>query len=106
MSEDQSHQLQTGLAKLRMHRVAVIDFFNDEPIDVYLYLRDRFESAADCSRDTVFQFLFRSHYRLDNAGLSVIFKAAYFGLLEKNRGVENVDLECICPTLISPRNSA
>jgi hypothetical protein len=99
MSKDQSHQIQMVLAKLRKYRQAVIAILDDEPIDVYLFLRDRFEAVCDCRGDRVFQFLFRSFYRLDNAGLSDDFKTAYFSLLQMNREAENVDLAAICREL-------
>jgi hypothetical protein len=35
----------------------------------------------------VFQFTFRSFYRLDNAGLTPEFKSKYFALLEESRKV-------------------
>ncbi len=51
-------------------------------IHVYLFLADRFV-ATDIENDHVFQLLFRSYYRLDTAGLTPEFKAAYFRLMAK-----------------------
>jgi len=51
-----------------------------ESIDVYLYLKKEFEKG-DVKNNLVFQFVFRSFYRLDNAGLSNKLKENFFELL-------------------------
>ena len=62
-----------------------------EPVDVYGFL------SAEFARGTVvgnyiFQFMYRSFYRLDSAGLSPEFKSKYFVLLEESRNLLEVDL--------------
>jgi len=99
MSTDQSHQIPTVSAQRRKHQQAALSFLDNEPIDVYLFLQNRFEATCDCRTDRVFQFLFRSYYRPDNAGLSDNFKIAYSSLLQMNRGAETVDMEGICREL-------
>lgn len=69
-----------------------------ESIDVYRFLSDRF-LQSNVSSDTIFQFVFRSFYRLDNAGLTDIFKTRYFELLEANRRNESIDLTSIVTEL-------
>jgi hypothetical protein len=61
-------------------------------LDVYDYLKTTF-NEPDVSKNYFFQFVFRSFYGLDSAGLSPNFKEAYFGLLQNNRGItiENAD---------------
>src|SRR5438105_3829464 len=95
--DNQQHR--AVLRTLKQYRGKVVDLLNDEPIDVYLFLQDRFDSSGDIRRDYVFQFVFRSCYRIDNAGLSDGFKNAYFDLLEMKRGSTNLDLKDICAEL-------
>lgn len=49
---------------------------NEESVAVYLWLSSH-------PHDDVWRFVYRSFYRLDNAGLSDKFKKKYFQLLEK-----------------------
>jgi len=51
-----------------------------ESVDVYLFLKDEYKKG-NIKDNTVFQFVFRSYYRLDNAGLTDEFKKRYFELL-------------------------
>ena len=51
-----------------------------ESVDVYLFLKDEYKKG-NIKDNTVFQFIFRSYYRLDNAGLTDEFKKRYFELL-------------------------
>lgn len=77
----------------------------DADIDVYLFLLDRLHTAhGKISTDHVFQFLFRSYYRLDNAGLSPEFKVAYFKIMEENFSAKNIDLRGICKDLYAYKN--
>lgn len=62
-----------------------------EPLEVYRFLRQRFEHS-DATRDSVFQFVFRSFYRVDNAGLTDAFKERYFQILEQTRHVADPDI--------------
>jgi hypothetical protein len=69
----------------------IISRIGREPLEVYRFLRKRFETE-NVARDALFQFVFRSFYRLDNAGLTAPFKTRYFELLEENRRVFEPDL--------------
>lgn len=77
---------------------SIVHAIGRESIDVYRFLSNRFR-RNNVSSDTVFQFVFRSFYRLDNAGLTGTFKTRYFELLEAHRGEENIDLTSIVAQL-------
>lgn len=66
-----------------------------ESFDVYLFLNEEFKNSEDISKNYLFQFIFRSFYRLDNAGLSTEFKYRYFELLQEYRN-KPIDLKKIC----------
>lgn len=65
------------------------DIFNEikqESIDVYIFLLEQY-NEGNILNNYLFQFIFRSYYRLDNAGLSPNQKEVFFKLLnnkEKN----------------------
>lgn len=72
----------------------IISGISRESIDVYLWLKDEY-GKGNIIDNTVFQFVFRSYYRLDSAGLSDEQKAVYFKLLAK----KEIDLEKILNNL-------
>lgn len=53
-----------------------------ESIAVYLFLKNEY-AKDDIGNNTVFQFVFRSYYSLDGAGLSSKWKKHFFELLEQ-----------------------
>jgi len=60
---------------------------------VYLFIKKEYEKGS-IKNNKVFQFIFRSFYRLDNAGLSNELKDHYFKLLSnKNIKLEKILLE-------------
>ncbi|MDP2668486.1 MAG: hypothetical protein Q8P07_01480 [bacterium] len=64
-----------------------------ESIDVYLWLRNEFKKG-NILENTVFQFVFRSYYLLDSAGLGEKVKKRYFELLaDKQTDLEKVLVE-------------
>lgn len=69
-----------------------------ESIDVYCFLQAEFKKGHS-SINYLFQFVYRSFYRLDNAGLSKDFKGKYFELLEKNRHLDNYDYRGVATAL-------
>jgi hypothetical protein len=71
---------------------------NQESIDVYKFLQAEF-SKGDVTKNHLFQFVYRSFYRLDNAGLTPEFKMRYFELMEKSRSSENINPEPILKEL-------
>lgn len=70
---------------------AIIANIEAESLDVYLFLKQEYD-RSDIRENRVFQFLFRSFYRLDSAGLTPDFKQAFFKALEEKRGQKEVDL--------------
>ena len=46
----------------------ILSNINDESISVYLFLKNEYKKGR-VKENALFQFVFRSFYRLDNAGL-------------------------------------
>ena len=69
-----------------------------EAVDVYAFLCDEF-ARGSVVENLVFQFTYRSFYRLDTAGLRPEFKSRYFTLLEKSRALPKVDLRGLAKEL-------
>lgn len=69
-----------------------------EAVDVYRYLVRTFD-AGPILGDRLFQFTYRSYYRMDLAGLTRDFKTTYFALLEQSRGRANIDLRTLATDL-------
>lgn len=82
------------------NQAAVLGNLKLESLAVYEFLQSRYGQAPDVSQDSVFQFVFRSFYRLDNAGLSDSFKVHYFEIMqqERNSSVE-FDIARVCREL-------
>ena len=95
MTTPQSEVLDT-LLKFRDEAVSALD---RAAVPVYIFITERFAAANDISVDHVFQFVFRSYYRLDNARLGDAFKMAYFELLQQHRGGPRPDLHQLCEAL-------
>jgi hypothetical protein len=79
------------LSALAKNAEAIIDGVGSEAIDVYLFLFDEF-ARGSIGEHRLFQFVFRSYYQLDSAGLTDDFKATYFECMEEARGSAEVDL--------------
>jgi hypothetical protein len=73
------------LEKVLRLREQAADALDRHAVPVYLFLTERFDSTTDIRSDYLVQFLFRSYYRLDKAGLTDEFKEAYFELLQGQR---------------------
>ncbi len=91
------------LSALAKNAEAIIDGVGREAIDVYLFLFDEF-ARGSIREHWLFQFVFRSYYQLDSAGLTDDFKAAYFECMEEARGGAAVDLAGIVGRLRAIRN--
>ena len=91
------------LSALAKNAEAIIDGVGREAIDVYLFLFDEFVRGS-IREHWLFQFVFRSYYQLDSAGLTDDFKAAYFECMEEARGGAAVDLAGIVGRLRAIRN--
>jgi hypothetical protein len=82
------------LAALNENAQVTVDAIGREAVDVYLFLLDEFVRGP-VTQNCLFQFVYRSFYRLDNAGLTPEFKSAYFECMEDARGGLSVDLAAI-----------
>lgn len=72
------------LAQIETDAASIVDGIGAESVAVYVYLLNEFGSGP-VDTNLVFQFVFRSFYRLDNAGLAPDFKHEYFRLMERYR---------------------
>lgn len=70
---------------IKNNKVAVFNNLQKESIAVYSYLINKFQKTEDVSNNEVFKFIFRSFYRIDNAGLTLEFKNEYFKILQDYR---------------------
>lgn len=70
----------------------IIENIDHESVDVYNFLKKQF-SESNITENHLFQFVFRSFYRIDNAGLTPEFKTEYFKILEQNRNEKQFDFE-------------
>ena len=77
---------------------AVVERIERESVDVYLFLAAQFERGP-VHDNSLFQFVYRSFYRLDNAGLTPKFKKEYFQCMQDARGSSSVDVEAIARKL-------
>ena len=70
----------------------IIANINQESIDVYNFLKAQFNTSK-ADKNHLFQFVYRSFYRIDNAGLSPEFKEKYFELLQhyRNNNYQSID---------------
>lgn len=73
---------------------SIVAAVREEPVAVYAYLREQFVRGPVDS-NSVFQFVFRSFYRLDNAGLEPEFGKVYFQLMEQHRNSPEIPLKTI-----------
>lgn len=69
---------------------AIIKNIEQESIDVYNFLKKEFNNPK-AHENYLFQFVFRSFYRIDNAGLTPEFKKEFFNILEEYR--KDIDLD-------------
>jgi hypothetical protein len=79
---------------INRNAAAIIDNLEHESVEVHKYLMQRFIST-NAVEDLPFQFLYRSFYRLDNAGLTSEYKTAYFKILEEERRNKAPDIKAI-----------
>lgn len=67
------------VVELDKNKIKVFDKIGQESIDVYLFIEQQFKEPT-VSRP-VFEFVYRSFYRLDSAGLTDEWKNVYFDYL-------------------------
>jgi len=88
------NQTEELIEKIESNSVDVIDKIKEESIEVYNFLKDQFENS-NVEENYLFQFVYRSFYRLDNAGLTNDFKIEYFKILQKFRNNKVINSETI-----------
>jgi hypothetical protein len=76
----------------------IVEGVGRESVDVYLFLREEF-ARGPVIENFLFQFVYRSFYRIDNAGLTPEFKSAYFECLEQSRDALELDLGTVTKML-------
>jgi hypothetical protein len=94
---DVSHSV-SNLSEIEVSAERIVDLIGRESVDVYVFLSEMF-GGGSINENRVFQFVYRSFYGLDNAGLTPEFKSKYFALLEEARGLSHPDLRSIARTL-------
>ncbi len=85
------------------HSEAIVNNLEPESIAVYKYLKSEFH-RTNVAENLVFQFLYRSFYRIDNAGLSPHFKTEYFKILEEEKNRDAHDIATILRRLYDFKN--
>lgn len=76
------------------HSNEIIQNIEQESIDVYNFLQNEFHQS-NVTENYLFQFVFRSFYRMDNAGLTPEFKKEYFEILEQYRKENQFDFDVV-----------
>jgi hypothetical protein len=67
----------------------IFELLQKESIEVYKFLIANFRATENITQNEVFKFIFRSFYRLDNAGLTNEFKSEYFSIMQEYRSLNN-----------------
>jgi len=80
----------------------IVGNIQEESLSVYCFIHDQWNGSS-AVENKLFQFVFRSFYRLDNAGLTDEFKQKYFELLEAARN-QKPNIKDICKTLYDIEN--
>ena len=70
----------------------IIDNIDFESLETYNFIKSQFESSK-ATENYLFQFVYRSFYRLDIGGLTREFKTEYFRILEEFRDTKIFDYE-------------
>jgi hypothetical protein len=85
--------MESLINEIQANQVAILSKVDFESISVYLFLKDQYEKG-DIINNSLFQFVFRSYYRLDNAGLGDKIKKEYFKILaQKESSLERILLK-------------
>ena len=80
----------------------IISNLQEESLAVYCFINEQWKQGS-VVENKLFQFVFRSFYRIDNAGLTDEFKQKYFELLESARS-NRPDINGLCETLYNIEN--
>jgi hypothetical protein len=90
-------------SKIVHQQDVILEGIGQEAVDVYLFLTEHFAHGL-ITENNVFQFVYRSYYMLDGAGLMREFKKKYFELMEASRG-QLVDIRFLAETLYEMPNA-
>jgi len=89
--------------KINHNSESIIDNLDPESIVVYKFIQSEYKKG-NISKNHIFQFAFRSFYRLDNAGLTREFKKSYFSIFEETIKKENPNINETLLSLSNIRN--
>ncbi|ASF40867.1 hypothetical protein CEH05_17575 [Halobacillus halophilus] len=81
----------------------VVNKIPQEKLDVYLYLHREFQNTY-VPDDSLYQFIFRYFFRLDNPSLTNEFETSYFKLMEEQRKEERPNIVQITKSLYEIKN--
>ncbi|MCA0985502.1 hypothetical protein LCL89_15810 [Halobacillus yeomjeoni] len=81
----------------------VVNEIAQESVDVYVHLHNAFQDTY-LPDDTLYQFIFRHFFRLDNPSLTKEFEVEYFKLMEEQRGCERPNIVQITKKLYEVKN--
>lgn len=93
----------SDLSDIETNAEKIVRAIGREPVEVYRFLADEF-GRGSVSENYVFQFTYRSFYRLDSAGLTPEFKREYFESLEQARNLFEIDLPGLTRKLFANPN--
>jgi hypothetical protein len=85
------------------NKLDIIQNIDYESVEVFKFLTREFNNS-DVSENFLFQFVYRSYYRLDLAGLTKEFKTEYFNIMQDLRNNENIDILEIVERLYNFKN--
>ncbi|UOQ94931.1 hypothetical protein MUO14_08395 [Halobacillus shinanisalinarum] len=81
----------------------VVNKIPREKVDVYVYLNQDFDNTY-VPDDTIYQFVFRHFFKLDNPSLTKEFESEYFKLMEEQRDQERPNIVQITKRLYEVKN--
>lgn len=86
------------LSDIEANGKLIVEGVGKESVAIYQFLVSEFAKGS-VAENQVFQFMYRSFYRLDVAGLTPEFKSKYFWLLETSRNSKSVDIKQLTKVL-------
>ncbi|MBV2132167.1 hypothetical protein KRX52_05065 [Pseudomonas sp. MAP12] len=92
------------IQKINSSCLRIIGNLKEESLATYYFINDQWSNGGSVVDNKLFQFVFRSFYRIDNAGLTDEFKNRYFALMEETRS-KAPNLREICETLHGIENA-
>ncbi|KAF2518847.1 hypothetical protein E0W68_06215 [Flavobacterium salilacus subsp. salilacus] len=84
--------LQSIVEFIEINSEDIINNIDIESISVYSFIKERFISS-NIIDDYIFQFVYKSYYRIENAGLTPDFKKRYFEILKELQNTKNFEIE-------------